>query len=154
MTQRLRKLLAAVVAVLLAPASAFAQTTYSPGQTGAVGDIVTANDPNGRPRQVVRPHVVCDSGCASPTVPANFATGQGTVGTSAAQLVAARSGRQSVTIVSNCANPIELGSTSGVTTANGVILPGVVGASITLNYSGAVYAIGAASCAVSLYELY
>lgn len=150
----MRKLLAIAAAAVLIPASAFAQTTYSPDQHGAVGDIITATDPSGHTRQVVRPHVVCDSGCASPTVPANFAPGQATVGTSAAQLVAARSGRQSVTVVSNCTNPVELGASASVTTSNGLILPGTVGASVTLNYSGALYAIGASSCAVSYYELY
>lgn len=68
MTRKLLKLLAisAVAAALLAPGASEAQTTYSPSQTGAVGSIVTANDPNGRPRQVVEPHFVCDSGCAAP----------------------------------------------------------------------------------------
>lgn len=62
----MRKLSALLAsAALLIPASAFAQTpTYSPGQTGAVGTVVTANDPNGKPRQVVMPSFNCASGCS------------------------------------------------------------------------------------------
>lgn len=84
----------------------------------------------------------------------NLATGQATVGTSVAQLVASRTGRQSVTVISNCANAIELGKDNTLTTSNGTILPGVVGASVTFTYSGAIYAIGSTSCAVSYFELY
>lgn len=62
----MRKLLATIAVAALIPASAFAQTYYSPDQNGAVGSYTTAKDPSGNNRTVVLPHVVCDSGCASP----------------------------------------------------------------------------------------
>ena len=62
-----RKLLAcaALAALLASPYGAQAQLVTAAGQTGAVGSIITATDPNGHAQKVVEPHYICDSGCVS-----------------------------------------------------------------------------------------
>ena len=84
----------------------------------------------------------------------NIAPAQGSVTTTAASLVAARAGRRSVTIENTGTTPVYIGG-SGVTSTTGFLLPGVAGASVTLNFSGAVYAVTASgTAAVTLYEIY
>ena len=76
---------------------------------------------------------------------ANFATGQVTLTTTGgAIIVPARLGgitvgRVSVTIVNQSSTSVALGPTAGVTFTTGQVLPGVVGASITIATTAAVY---------------
>lgn len=102
-----------------------------------------------------------DANCALPgangasSAAANFTPAQVSVTGTATLIVAARTGRASVTILNTGATAIYLGPTSGVTTSNGMLLPGVAGASITLPYNGAVYGITTTGTqAVTEYELY
>jgi hypothetical protein len=97
----------------------------------------------------------------APMGAASLATGQVSVGTTVGGtlIAAARTGvpgtgRASVTIVNTTTTAIYLGNT-GVTTTTGQLLPGVVGASITLNTTAAIYGIVAASTAtVTFSETY
>lgn len=85
-----------------------------------------------------------------------LATAQVTVvSTAGGTLVAAaRAGRRSVTVTNNGTIAVSLGG-SGVTTSTGVVLPGVVGASVTFLFSGNLYGIAAsATDSVSVAELY
>jgi hypothetical protein len=85
---------------------------------------------------------------------ANIATDQVTVGATATLIVAARTGRQSVTIFQEGAVLVRVGA-SGVTMSNGVPLIGVQGANIVINGGQAVYGIvGTGSQAVSFMEVY
>lgn len=71
---------------------------------------------------------------------ANIATDQVSVTTSSASLVASRATRRSVTIVNHGTTAVYLkGGT--VTTSNGVLLPGVIGAAITFNTTSAIHGI-------------
>ena len=80
---------------------------------------------------------------------------QGAVTTAPTLLAQARPGRSSVTVVNGGSSPVEIGADTTVTAATGVVLPGAPGASITLPYTGAVYAVTATGTeAVSGYELY
>lgn len=72
---------------------------------------------------------------------ANLATNQVSVAATATLVVAARAGRDSVTVENHGTTDVYVGSSSGVTTSTGILLPGTKGAAITLSYSGAVYAI-------------
>lgn len=76
-----------------------------------------------------------------------MATGQVSVALTATQIVAARSGRGNVTITNTGTNPVYLGNT-GVTAANGHLLPGGVGASITLPTQTAVFGIATGAAQV------
>ncbi len=68
-------------------------------------------------------------------------TGQVAVGTSATLIAAAAPGaRSSITITNTAATAVYLGG-SGVTTATGLLLPATIGASVTLNFSGALYGV-------------
>lgn len=67
---------------------------------------------------------------------------QVSVGSTATLIKAATAGRRSITIVNHGTTPVYLGG-SGVTTANGVLLPGTEGASLTLCHTAAVYGITA-----------
>lgn len=60
-----------------------------------------------------------------------IATAQVSVGVAAATVVASRAGRRSLLIVNHGTTPVFLGPAT-VTTANGVLLPGVLGASISI----------------------
>lgn len=76
---------------------------------------------------------------------AAIASAQVSVAATQTSIVAARTGvpgtgRVSVTIVNTTTTPIYLGPT-GVTTSNGQLLPGVVGASITLNTNAQIFGI-------------
>lgn len=75
-----------------------------------------------------------------PTGAGSLATGQATMGASAVQIVASRSGRAAVTIVNHSTTDVFLGN-SGVTITTGVLLAGVKGAAVTLPASAAVFGI-------------
>jgi hypothetical protein len=73
----------------------------------------------------------------------------------ATQIVAARSGRQSLTVINTGSTAFYIGASSSVTAATGVLIPAGVGVSITLAYSGALYGVTASGTAtLSVYELY
>ncbi len=86
--------------------------------------------------------------------PDNVATAQVSVTTSATLIAAARAGRRSITVEQLGTTAVYLGAT-GVTTATGVLLPGTVGSSVTLNFTGALYGIVATGTqTVAEFELY
>ena len=68
----------------------------------------------------------------------NFVTAQATVGTTATLIVAQRSGRDTVVIENTGTTDVYLGNAS-VTTSNGLLLPGTVGAAVSLEPTDAVY---------------
>jgi hypothetical protein len=85
---------------------------------------------------------------------AALATAQASVTTTPGVIVAARAGRESVTIEQLGTTAVWIGPT-GVSPTNGALLPGVVGASITLPTAAAIFAVTAAgSQSVSVIELY
>ncbi len=89
-----------------------------------------------------------------PTTPvgaASLATGQVSVAATATSIATARTGapgtgRASITLVNTTTTAIYIGG-SGVTTTTGQLLPGVVGASLTLNTTAAIYGIVATGTA-------
>lgn len=86
--------------------------------------------------------------------PTSIATGQVTVGTAATQIVPARAARKSVIITMLGAADAFLGPLT-VTTANGQLLLGTKGSSVTVASSAAVYGIVAAGTqAVSFLEVF
>lgn len=101
------------------------------------------------------------AGAASPSNPApvrNYgsaalATAQVSVGTSATQIVPARAGRLAVTITMVGSGDIFLGI-AGVTVANGALLVGTKGASVTIPTQAAVFGIGAVAQTVSIIEVF
>lgn len=84
---------------------------------------------------------------------ATFATNQIAVGTSATQIVAARAGRMAVTITMLGAGDLFLG-VAGVTVANGTLLLGTKGSSVTIPTQAAVFGIGAVGQSVSFIETF
>ncbi len=86
---------------------------------------------------------------------ANFAPAQISVGAAATQIVAARAGRQTVTLINTGATAFYIGPSPSVAPATGVLIPAGVGVSITLAYCGALYGVTVSGTAsVSAYELY
>jgi len=85
----------------------------------------------------------------------NLATSQVSVATTATQIVAARAGRNAVTITNiTGAQQVYVGA-AGVTAANGALIPATVGASITVPTSAAVFGIAlTAAQTVSALETY
>lgn len=77
----------------------------------------------------------------------NFATSQATVGATPTLIVAQRSGRDTVVIENTGTTPVFLGN-SAVTVSNGLLLPGVVGASVALETTDAVFGIVASGTQV------
>lgn len=78
---------------------------------------------------------------------ANFATNQATIGSTATLIVTQRSGRDTVVVENTGTTAVYLGN-SAVTVSNGLLLPGVVGASIALETTDAVYGIVASGTQV------
>lgn len=76
-----------------------------------------------------------------------FKTSQATIAATATQIVAARAGRDTVIIEQTGAKDVYVGA-SDVTTSTGMLLPGVVGASISLETTDAVYGIVASGTQV------
>jgi len=83
----------------------------------------------------------------------SMATGQVAVTTSATLVVAARTGRQKVTLSSTTAVVFYVGNI-GVTSATGLYVAAAAGASITLDTAAAVYAVGASAVTISYIEFY
>lgn len=84
---------------------------------------------------------------------ASFATGQVAIGTTATQIVPARTGRVAVTVILNGAADVFLG-VAGVTTANGVLLLGVKGSSVTIPTQAAVFGVSGSTQPVSFVETF
>lgn len=84
---------------------------------------------------------------------ANIVTNQVNVGTSATLVVAARTGRQKVTLTSTSAVVFYVGGAT-VTAANGLYVAAAAGASVTLDTAAAVYAVGGAAVTISYAEFY
>lgn len=81
-------------------------------------------------------------------------TGQATVGNTAGgtKIADARPGRSKITIVNTGTVATWIGP-SGVSASNGVLLPGVVGASITLDTGAPIYGFAASNSVVSFAEV-
>jgi len=84
----------------------------------------------------------------------SFAVGQIAVGTSGTLVVAARTGRQAVTLTSLTAVAYSVGNTVGVTTASGFPIQAVAGAGVTIQTSAAVYAVGASAVTIGYVETF
>lgn len=76
-----------------------------------------------------------------------FKTSQATIATTPTQIVAARAGRDSVVIEQTGTTKVYIGDLN-VTTSTGLLLPGVEGASISLETTDAVYGIVASGTQV------
>lgn len=84
----------------------------------------------------------------------NVAASQATVTSTAAAVVSSRAGRSLLVLVNLGTVAVYCGP-STVTTANGLLLPGILGASISLPYQGALYCVTAStSQAISIGETY
>lgn len=83
-----------------------------------------------------------------------LANNQVAVGTTGTLVVAARTGRQSVTISSTSAVVFYIGNAVGVTASTGLYVAGTAGASITINTAAAVYAVGVSAVTLSYLEAY
>jgi len=140
----------ALASLLLAsPSLSLAQAVAVPGPSvplqgaayGAVGQPAQAVDgSHGLPVQ-------CLSGCAAPLVPANLATAQVSVGASATQVVASRSGRSLLSVENTSTTDVYCGPANTVTTANGLLLPGTKGSSFNVAYTAAMWCITASGSA-------
>lgn len=82
---------------------------------------------------------------------ATLATGQINAGTTSTQVVAARANRATVTMTVGAANACAFGNT-GVTTTTGFPLQPVVGATLSLDTSAAVFAVCSAATTISFVE--
>ena len=84
----------------------------------------------------------------------SFNTNQVTVQSTATLIVAQNTGRKAVVITNLGTTAVYIGSSSSVTTSNGQLLPGVVGASISIPQTGPVWGIAASSTeAVSFMDI-
>lgn len=72
----------------------------------------------------------------------DFATSQVTVAATATLILAGADGRDEVTIEQLGTTPVYIGK-AGVTTSTGLLLPGVIGASLTLPATTSIYGITA-----------
>lgn len=85
--------------------------------------------------------------------PRNIATGQVSCGTGATALVPINMNRAAITIENTTATPIYLG-VSTVSAVTGHLLPGVIGASITLSTSAAIFCIAGSAATVTFIEAF
>lgn len=84
----------------------------------------------------------------------SIATSQASVASTATLVAAARAGRNAVTVENLGTVAVYIGG-AGVTTSTGFLLPGVVGASVTIPTSAAVYGVDATGTqAVAVLETY
>lgn len=77
----------------------------------------------------------------------NFATSQATVGITPTLIITQRSGRDTVVVENAGTTPVYLGNSS-VSVTNGLLLPGVLGASVAIETTDAVYGIVASGTQV------
>jgi hypothetical protein len=85
---------------------------------------------------------------STPKVNEGFTTGQTTVLTAALQIAPANSGRDTITLVNTSAVAVWIGG-SGVTVGTGLLLAGVVGQTLVLPTTAAIFGITASSAVVS-----
>lgn len=84
----------------------------------------------------------------------NFATSQVSVGTTATSLAAARPSRIKLVIQNLSTTPVYIGP-AGVTTANGLLLPGTAGATLEIPTTAQVFGIVATGTgSVAVFETY
>lgn len=97
------------------------------------------------------------NGTPIPTVgsqPSNIATGQFSCGTTAAQAVAARTGRRNVLLIQEGTTLVRIGASS-VTPSTGAPLPGTAYSAMTIDGSAAVFCVtGSGSQTISYVETY
>ncbi len=85
----------------------------------------------------------------------NIATSQVTVAATATQVTTQRNGRSQLTVINLGTTAVYCAGSSAVTTANGALLPGVLGASLTIPYQGTLYCIAATGTQpVSIFETF
>jgi len=149
--------LGAACALACAPTFSLAQTypqfpgpggaDQPPGMTAVVGTDTLTSAPC---------LIGLTATCRAPAIgAANFTPVQVSLSPGATQIVASRSGRQTLTLINTGSTAFYIGPTSSVTPATGVLIPAGVGVSITLAYTGALYGVTASgTAAVSAYELY
>lgn len=145
----------AALAIVAVPASA--QTTgaiTSRDNTPQVPASTTVTSTDGNNRTLSVP-VMAAVGTNQPPLrgAGTLATVQVSVGTTATQVVAARTGRHSVTISVGAANACYYGN-AGVTATTGFAIQPVAGASRTLPYSGALFMVCSATTTISADEIY
>lgn len=85
---------------------------------------------------------------SAPKVNEGFTTGQTTVLTSALQIAPANSGRDVIVLVNTSAVACWIGG-AGVTVGTGLLLAGVIGATLVLPTTAAIFGITAGSATVS-----
>ena len=84
----------------------------------------------------------------------SFDTNQVSVANTETLIVAANPTRRAVIITNLGTTAVYLGNSTGVTTGNGDLLPGIVGASVTIPTTAAIYGIAATgSQSVSFLEI-
>lgn len=124
------------------------QGVYTPGPAANPdGSVKNAGVNNAAVASAANPFPTRDYGSAA------IATSQVTVGTGNTQIVAARSGRMAVTIENLGTGAFYVGAT-GVTTGTGYLVPGVLGASVTIPTQAAVFGIAAVAQAASVLETF
>lgn len=120
--------------------------SYFDGRRGLIGVLMRITGADGNTRAGVAEAVTLVDSSGNPAVTgsgtSNVATSQAASSVSpaaATQIVAARSGRASVTITNiTGTQPTYLGP-SGVTTATGLFLAGAAGASVTISTAAAIF---------------
>ena len=138
--------------LLLATASTAAAQGYLPGKPIA--------DANPQPTKALcwngSAYAACSSANGLNTVArgsTSLATGQVSVGTTAVQVVAARTGRARATFTVGAANTCAFGN-AGVTTTTGFPLQPVAGANLSLETGAAVFAVCSATTTVGFIETF
>lgn len=71
----------------------------------------------------------------------SFNVGQVSVGAAATLIVAQNTGRKAVVVTNTSTTAVYVGANKNVTTSNGQLLPGVVGASLSIPSTSAIYGI-------------
>ncbi|HEY1448860.1 MAG TPA: hypothetical protein VGF33_10005 [Caulobacteraceae bacterium] len=144
----------AILALVGAPAAQAAATNVY-GLDPANGNAICLVAAAGSSPTCILPTTGGGTGGGGAAIPGNFTPNQVTCGTAATLIVASRSGRQLLSIVNTTATPIYVGGSAAVTVLTGQLLPGIIGASMTVPYSGALYCIVAsAPSAVTEAEIY
>lgn len=141
------KLICLCLAAGLAAGPAAAQETIFAPAGSVPKQATTFDDGTGKAATVsaAAPLPVGDRGTGS------VATGQVAVGTTATLVAPARPGRRRVMVSVGAANACAFGN-AGVTATTGFALAAAAGASVTLDFAGALYGACSASTTVSFIE--
>lgn len=138
--------LLAFAGVSFAPIQAVAQTAQPLTDCNVVATLYTANGLP-MPLTMTPGGQLCVKGTFSAAAPpGTFTPAQVSVGATATLIAASRASRALLTVVNTTTTAIYLGG-SGVTTSTGQLLPGVVGASLTVPGTFALYGIVATGTA-------